>query len=750
MRARRAKQGGVPPCGVGRPTAILGTTQQARLMTPNAATLRSAPRLAALPAPRRHAALGEGLVARARLVRRLAEVHDVALALLVAPAGYGKTTTLLEWAQHDERPFAWVPLHRADDEAEHLRASVARATDPLAGRGSEFVLVLDDVQVLRSRGAIDVLTALVEDPPVGAQLVLASRCEPPLALGRLRAHREVLELTPRDFVMTRGEAAALLELAGAELAAADVDTLVRRTEGWPAGLYLAAVSLRDQPDTAAAIARFGGDDRVVSDYVTDSLLSDLTPEEVTFLQRTSVLDRLSGPLCDAVLLEAGSAERLRGLARASALVVPLDRTDEWYRYHGLLAQMLRAQLRRCEPERERELHRRASRWHADHGDVDAGIRHAVAAGDVRLAGDLLWTNAFRYIPQGHNATVRRWLGHFTDEQVAGYAPLALVAANARLAEGDRDHAEHWTAAAARALDDVPARRRPPAVEAGVAAMRAAIARDGVQRMRDDAARAYALDSEASPTRSMDRLLEGTACHLLGARERAYALLEEGSRRGVVGAPSVNALCLAQLALLALDRDDWALATELADRARSQIVRFRLAGYPTMSLVLAVAALTQAQRGRVQAATEDWAGATRLLDTMDDFVPWYVAEVRIVLARAALRLSDVAGARALVEGAALAVRATPDAPVLAAWHEDASAQVDAYANSAIATPATLTTAELRILALLPTHLSFREMGSRLYVSPNTVKTQAQAVYRKLDASSRSEAVARAHELGLLEL
>jgi len=249
---------------------------------------------------------------------------------------------------------------------------------------------------------------------------------------------------------------------------------------------------------------------------------------------------------------------------------------------------------------------------------------------------------------------------------------------------------------------------------------------------------------------MDRLLEGTACHLLGARERAYELLEEGSRRGVVGAPSVNALCLSQLALLALDRDDWSLATELASRARSQIERFRLAAYPTMSLVLAVAGLTQAQRGRVQAATEDCAEATRLLETMDDFVPWYVAEVRIVLARAALRLSDVAGARALVEGAALAVRATPDAPVLAAWHEDASAQVDAYATSAIMTQATLTTAELRILALLPTHLSFREMGSRLYVSPNTVKTQAQAVYRKLDASSRSDAVARAHELGLLEL
>jgi LuxR family transcriptional regulator, maltose regulon positive regulatory protein len=709
----------------------------------------SAPRLVVLPAAP-GAASGRGLVARARLIRRLMEVRDVSLTLLVAPAGYGKTTTLLEWAQHDERPFAWVALERADDEPEHLLASLARATDPLTGRDREFVLVLDDVQLLTSEGAIDVLAGLVEHPPPGAHVVLASRCEPPLPLGRLRAHREVLELTPRDFIMTRGEAAALLELAGVALSAADVNALVRRTEGWPAGLYLAALSLRDQSDAQGAIARFGGDDRIVSDYVADALLSDLPAEQVAFLQRTSVLDRLSGPLCDAVLAQAGSARTLQDLARANALVVRLDRTDEWYRYHGLLAQMLRAELRRREPQLEGELHRRASRWHADHGDVDAAIRHAAAAGDAQLAGDLLWTNAFRYIPQGHNATVRRWLSHFTDEQTADHAPLALVAANAHLADGDRDHAEHWTAAAARALDRVPARRRAPALEAGIITMRSAIARDGVQRMRDDAARAYALDADDSPWRSMDRLLEGTACHLLGMRERASALLGEGSRRGVVAAPSVNALCLSQLALLAVEREDWARATELAARARSQLDRFRLAGYPTMSLVLAVAALTQAQRGRVQAAKDDCAEAARLLDEMDDFAPWYVAEVRIVLARVALRLSDVVGARALIEAAELAVRANPETPVLAAWLEDASAQVDAYSSCAVDAPASLTTAELRILGLLPTHLSFREMGTRLYVSPNTVKTQAQAVYRKLDASSRSEAVARARALGLLEL
>jgi LuxR family transcriptional regulator, maltose regulon positive regulatory protein len=718
-------------------------------MNPTAALpRRAAPRRLVLAPSGARAAFGPGLVARERLVRRLMEARDVPLALLAAPAGYGKTTTLLEWAQHDERPFAWIALDWAADDPEQLLAAVESATGPLTKRGSPFVLVLDDLQFLRSAAAIDALKAIVARPPAGAQVVLASRSEP-FPLGRLRAHREVLELTSRDFVMTRREATALLALARLELGASEVDALVQRTEGWPAGLYLAAVSLREQPDAAVAAVRFAGDDRIVSDYIADSLLSDLSTAQVTFLRRTSVLDRLSGSLCDAVLDGSGSAAMLRDLARANVLLVPVDRTDHWYRYHGLLAQMLRAELRRDDPDLEPELHMRASRWHADHEDIDAAIRHATAAGDVRVAGDLLWTNIFRYAPQGRDATVHRWLGRFTDEQAAGHPPLALVAAAVHLAGGDRDLAEHWTAAAARALRGAPVTPLTASLEAGIAAMRAAIARDGIVRMRDDAARAYALSGDDSPWRSAERLLEGTACHLLGAREQALALLEEGLRRSVVAAPTVNALCLAQLALLAVERDDWTLGAELATRARLQIERFHLGEHATMSLVLAVAAMTQAQLGDIEAAKSDSRDAMRLLATMNDFAPWYVAEARIVLSRAALRLSDVVTARVLLDDAARALRSEPDAPVLRAWLDDARAQVEAYSASAAIAPTSLTTAELRVLRLLPTHLSFREMGTRLYVSPNTVKTQAQAVYRKLDASSRSEAVVRARDLGLLE-
>jgi LuxR family transcriptional regulator, maltose regulon positive regulatory protein len=718
-------------------------------MSPAAAISRHVPaRLKVLQGAPCRGTFGRGLVERARLMRRLMDARDLPLVLLTAPAGYGKTTTLLEWARHDERPFAWVALDRAEDDPAHLLASVVRSTGALGPRGSASVLVLDDAQELRSPAALEALTSLLDRPPAGCQIVVASRREPPLPLGRLRANREVLELTARDFVMTHREAGELLDRAGVALDAAEVDALVERTEGWPAGLYLAALSLRDQGDAAAAIVSFGGDDRLVADYVADALLADLSDEDVRFLLRTSVLDRLSGPLCDAVLREHGAAARLRKLARANVLLVALDRIDRWYRYHGMLAQALRAELRRREPELEPELHRRASRWHAEHDEIDAAIRHAAAAHDVELAGDLLWANVLGYVAAGREAPVWRWLEHFSEQETASFPPLALVAANAHLARGERELAEHWTAAAVDALHSSAPRGPMASVEAGIATMRGAIARDGVVRMRDDAARAYELATDDSPWRSLDCQLEGTACHLLGDRERAGGLLREGARRGLVAAPSVSALCLAQLALLARESVDRHDGLELAARARAQIERFRLGDQPTMSLVFAVSALSRAQLGKVDAATGDAAAAIRLLERLVDGAPWFRAEVGIVLACALLALSDVVGARALLDGAACELRAAPDAAVLVTWLAEAREQVDIYSTGAAA-PVSLSTAELRILRLLPTHLSFAEMGSQLYVSINTVKSQAQAVYRKLDASSRSEAVVRARDVGLLD-
>jgi LuxR family transcriptional regulator, maltose regulon positive regulatory protein len=467
--------------------------------------------------------------------------------------------------------------------------------------------------------------------------------------------------------------------------------------------------------------------------------------ELVFLQRTSVLDELSGPACDAVLDRAGSGAVLREMSRSNLLVMPLDDADGSYRYHALLAGMLRAELRRCEPHREAELHRRASDWYAAAGDDDRAIDHAIAAGDVARAGDLLWTTAAARVLDGRGAEIRRRLDRFTPDQLAAHPTLALTAAARHLALGERDLVEHWTVAAQRALPDGDV----PSLDAGVEIMRAAVARDGICRMQRDAARAYERLPEDSPWRSLCCLLVGVGAHLTGADDGARPHLEEGARRGAIAAPSVQALCLAQLALLAIDGGDWEQGALLAARAHSQVERVGLAEHPTSALVFAVSALVRAHRDRVEDAQADRRRATDLLTRLVDYVPWYDVEARVALARAALRLGDVTGARTLLAEASRALARDAEATVLRAWIDDLWEQVEAFTVTELVGPSSLTTAELRVLALMPTHLSFREMGRRLHVSANTIKTHAHAVYRKLDVCSRSEAVTRARGTGLLD-
>jgi LuxR family maltose regulon positive regulatory protein len=715
---------------------------------------------------------GAGLVPRERLVARLADARDVPLALVVAPAGYGKTTALCEWAEQDPRPFAWLALEDGDDDAARLLGSIALALDeiepiapdvlaalPAAGsrlsdvalarvrraiaaRRRPFVLVLDDAQVLTDARSGEVLTTVIEHLPRGSQLALASRTEPPLPIGRLRAHRRVMEIGPRDLAMTRSEGGMLLGDLG--LRPREVDVLVRRTEGWPAGLYLAALSLSDQPDRGRALARFAGDDRLVADYLRDELLAELPVERLRFLTRTSVLDDLSGSLCDAVLARPGSGGTLRELARSNLMLVPLDRSDGRYRYHRLFAEMLQAELRRIEPECEPDVHRRASAWHADRGEPERAIHHAIAAGDTDRAAELLWGVAPSYVMNGRNDTVRHWLARFAPEEIARDARLSLAAATSALAGGDRDRVEHWSAAAQRALGPAAGVEQPI-----VAVMRAFAARDGLHRMGEAAADAGARLAGETTWLAACSLLEGTALHLTGDRDGARGRLEDGARQGAVTAPLVQVLCLAQLGVLGLEEQDSDAAEICIARARRQVEAGGLADYPVSALVFAVSALGRAQRGRVDEARRDMREGSRLLAMLAGWAPWYEVETRLLLARAALRLSDIAGARTLLVEASRLARRTPDAVVLARWLEDSWARADSFPTAANLGTTSLTTAELRVLRLLPTHFSFREIAGRLQVSANTVKSQAHAVYRKLDASSRTEAVASARRLGLVD-
>jgi LuxR family maltose regulon positive regulatory protein len=685
---------------------------------------------------------------RARLVRRLLATSDIRAVVLSAPAGYGKTAVLEAWSDVEPRPVCWVAVDRRRAATDEAREDLAHAVAALRAGRLPAVLVVDDADVAGGAIATLALEAAEHELPADVTLVLSGRGAPPALLGRLRSDWPVLELDAEDLAMTHNEASTLLRDAGLRLDAADVDTLLTRTEGWPSGLRLASVAIDGQRDVAGAVARFGGDDRAVADYLRSELLTDLSPECLTFLTGTSILTSLAGPVCDAVLEREDSGRMLFELGRSTAPVRATDRAEQHFRLQPLVVEMLRAELHRADPGLEREAHRRASDFFEEAGDLAAAIDHAIAGGHFDRAAALIWPAAPAALFDGRRAELDGWLSSIGETRIAARPPLALSAALSALVRGDRDQVERWAAAAIGSLERAPSGRVASQV-AAAGLLRAAIAGGDLASLRDRADEALALTPEGRPWRALCCLLRGVAHALAGQVDAALGDLEEGARCGAVMVPGAEVLCLAEAGLLMLLEGRSEDGAVLAERARTRIDARGLDDVPIRALVCAVAAFARAYRGRVEDARSDVAEARRLLDALGGLAPWYDAQVRLALARAQLRLSDVSAARALTAEAARAAARIPDAVRLRAWIEDASGRGDAFGAQALARPASLTTAELRVLRFLPSHLSFREIAERLHVSANTVKTQAHGVYRKLDASSRSEAVACARTVGLLD-
>jgi LuxR family maltose regulon positive regulatory protein len=730
--------------------------------------------------------LCRGYVARPRLVRRLLGARS-SLILIAAPAGYGKTSLLCEWAHADARPFAFAMLDDRDNDAARLVGKLAAAIeaigaiDPgiageLASAGGRDrtlaatnptsaaemlvsalqsaadtpVLVLDDTHVVRARESQRLLKALAAATRPDAPLVLCSRSAPALPLARLRAARALLTLDAADLAMTRAEATGLLRAAGPEVDRATVEQLLESTQGWPAALYLAARSLRDEPDTTAGAARFNGEEHAVRTYIDEEVLGSCTPQARRFLARTSVLERLESPACDALLERHDSCSVLAAVAARNLALSPDDPSHSTYRCHPLVRDVLRAELERLEPGRAAALHKRASRWFYELGDVEQALNHAVAADDASFAGDLLWANCPRYLVHGREAVVLDWLSRFGERELSGSGALALCAAHANLAHGELGVAEHWARVASCARTRAPRRKRERSLDAGIAIIEAAGGRHGLERMRTDAERAYGLSEQTSPWLAVCCLLRGVASHLAGTPQLAREAFEEGVSVGTCVAPQPQSLCLAELALMAAQDDDWDRARDLAASARSHVDDAGLGEHATSVLVFAISAWVSAHEGLAADAKRDLRHCTQLLAKLGEYMPWYEVEARVAMARACIRLADLALARALLSQASRLARRMPDAAILRSWLDEVWSEIDDLGAAALSGPGSLTMAELRILRFLPTHLSFGEIGARLHVSTNTVKSQAHAIYRKLGVASRSEAVTQASMLGLIEV
>jgi LuxR family maltose regulon positive regulatory protein len=687
-------------------------------------------------------------VPRPRLRQRLEPAAETRIGLVVAPSGYGKTTFLRDWSSHDPRPCLWLDLRPEHALPARLLEAVSHRLSGALRTHRPQALVLDDAAPLSAPSA-ELLLLVAEQLPTGSIIVISSTCEPPLPVGRLRLERRLREVRAADLAMTAIESQRLLQRSGLALDTEQVGAVMHATEGWPAGLALAALALRGDGGPPAPVDRFGGQDRIVADYLRDSFLRALPLDHHQLLVRTSIVEILTGPLCDAIVGRHGTGATLRELARTNLPIQDVVRDEQAFRLHPLLRDLLRAELRRAGDDLERRCHREAARWFEAHAAPEQAAAHAAAAGDLPRAGRLLWTHARDATLRGQESEVDACLRHLTTAELATDPGLALSAAVCSLMDGDQDAAAHWTAVAEAALPRDQDADGTAALGAGVAVLRAALGADGLARRAAAARRGRALARGSGAWRALASFLVGVAHHLAGESAAARPPLAEGARAGAVEAPVAAVLCHGQLALADLLDEAWDDGAAHADHARHCALAHKLGDHPACALALATCAFAWAHLGRVDDAHEAVAQTRRLLGAVEGWPPWFGAEVHVALARAELRLSDAAAARERLRAAGRLLRQCPDAVTVRAAIDDAWARADGFAAATTAGVSPLTTAELRVMRMLPSHLSLGEIAQRLHVSPNTVKTQAHAVYRKLDARSRSEAVTRARAVGLID-
>jgi LuxR family maltose regulon positive regulatory protein len=716
-----------------------------------------------------------GHVRRQALIDLL-EAEDMARLLLVAaPPGSGKTTLMSEWAMASRsQTFTWLSLDAGDGDpvqfwtgviealrtvrpevgAEALAALEAPGTDvcdavlpPLidglaTGGGDPLVLVIDDYHLADDAQIHAAMVYLLEHLPEGLRIAMTTRSDPPFPLGRMRASGQLLELRAADLRFNNDEAAGLLNGAlGLRLADEQIARLQLRTEGWAAGLQLAGLSLRGRAGQEAFIEAFAGDDRQLVDYLGEEVLQTQAPARRSFLRRTAILERMCAPLCEALTGDPDAAETLAEIERENLFVVALDSTRRWYRYHHLFGDLLRHDLAATEPELVVELHARAAAWFADQGLAPDAIHHAVAAGDTRLAAELIATNWSDAFNRGRHITVARWLAQLPPEAVAADSRLWLARVWTSMDRGRIDEVEPLlaedAAPAEQAGEWLPVLRALHRFKAG-----------DVGAAHDEAQQALRDEPDAPAfRRTVALLVSGVSAHWQDELAVADAALREA---GTTAEADHNGLAMlysgGYLALLALDLGDLRGAQAELD---------------------ACAALVAAEPGLdehfVATAHHLAAGRLALLQGGHDRAGEQL-ERAVALARRGASAVELAAA---LLAQADAARAAGEAELAGAARAEARALADAAPDpgrlavsvalglprraprsSLVAAPEELSERELAVLRLLPTELSQREIGDALYVSLNTVKSHTRRIFAKLGVSGRDDAVRRARDLGLL--
>ena len=751
---------------VDAPLPNVATSPPAASPLPNVAT--PTPAASPLPSRLRPPRLHHALVPRPGLCSRLS-AGDASLLLVSAAAGWGKTTALAQWTAAEERPVAWLRLDVSDNDPvvllaclitvlaqvadcdPHLADALHVATPPVweavvpglataVAAARPFLLVLDDAQQVASAECWRIVLALVDCVPAGSQVIVSTRVDPPLPLARLRAAGALSVVRGGDLAFDRAETEELLTLLDLPSTAADVEALLRSTEGWATGLYLAAAAARTRPAGERSAVR--GDLSEIAGYLLAEVFATQTPEVQTFLLYTSVLEHLSTPLCLAVTGRDDAHAVLLRLAGDNLFVTPEDDVGHWYRYHQLFADFLRAELAEREPGAVTDLCRRAGTWYLEQGDVPQAVVYLLRAGDQDRAADIVsdaWTG---YWERGRSETVQRMLQAFSDEQVRAHVPLALTAGWVYSALGDREKARRWTAVACRVrVDDSPSPDGASSLRSSQALLRAALAPDGVAAMRADAELAARLEDHAGSNWHAEAQFElGCALWLSGVDARAERHLQVAAREGAAVNSSVGLAALGFLGLLACDGGEWEQARLYEQRATERLTALGHVSHRRVLPLLLLRVRLLARDGDPALAEHvAWIAAT--LDGMVA-IAWMTVLACVTVGECVLAAGDLGQAGPWGDRGLAALKEGGDAGVLEARLQRLRLGLKGRASEEISP------AELRVLALLPTHMSMAQVADRLCVSTNTVKTHSKSLYRKLGVGSRAQAVDEARALGLL--
>jgi LuxR family maltose regulon positive regulatory protein len=721
-------------------------------------------------------------IVRSRLLRSLDGCRSAALTLVDAPVGYGKTMLLRSWCGEQARPVAWIALDEADADPVRLWTYVASSVDRVAegvGRlalkrlavpgtpvepavdqllnglhlhAQPLAIVLDDLHLLGSEAAYRSVEHAVERLPENVRMLAATRSDPPIHLARLRARSALAEIRARELAFTVEEARELLVgREGIELADEDLERLVERTEGWPAGLYLAALWLRDLADPREGVRVFAGSHRQVADYLAGEVLESLAPDAKDFLIRTSVLGRFTPELCDAVLNRRDSAAVLAELKRSNVFIVALDGRGEWYRYHHLFGDLLRLELAHTRVVEPTELHRRAAEWYRGRGLVEDAIEHAAAAGDDRVVAEVLVEHQVAIFQTGRVQLFLSWIRRLPAELLIEHPSLPAfgVLAAGQLGcptvelqqllsvaeQARRERPESWT----------------PLYQAVLEVTQVAFIQSDVGAAVEHARRAVtAAQADASNTFTVAALASLSnaffyAGDLAQARTAALEAVERPEARERPGG-YVAALGL----LAAIDAEDGrpAGAEAWARQAIGYAEETGQANLWPVALAHLGLASALASTGHLAEAEREAARGERLRRTPQPTAAH--AHALLVLAEVRAARSKLTHAARDLERARATINELPDPgrlPALAAT-VDKTLNVGPVSRlqSLIEQPSD---GELAVLRCLDSDLSQREIGAQLYLSVNTIKTHTRELYRKLGVHSRSAAVTRAATLGLLD-